>query len=343
MRAFSLACSIPWAITPEALRQILEISTREHIPDFEAVEAKKARRLDATDGARIREGGVAVIDVIGPIFRYANLFTEFSGGATISSLARDFNTALNDPQVKAIILNVDSPGGEIAGVGEFAKMVFDARARKPIVAYVGGLGASAAYWIASAAGEIIADATAMLGSIGVVAAVPNPDKRSARDVEFVSSQSPRKRPNPNTESGKGQIQALVDDLAAVFIADVAKHRAVSVDTVLQKFGEGAVLVGKKAVALGLADRMGSFEQVVSELAAGKSSRRVTPKMSLADLEAENRRLRAQRAALDQTPTKATVIEAPSPAPITDARRRELLGLSGLGRQILQSEKPKRSI
>jgi signal peptide peptidase SppA len=287
LRAFSLACSIPWAITPEALQQILEISTREHIPDFEAVEAKRARRLDATEGARIREGGVAVIPVTGPIFRYADFFTDFSGGATISSLSKDFNAALNDPSVSSIVLNIDSPGGEVAGVNEFAQMVFDARGRKPIVAYVDGLGASAAYWIASAAHEIVADATSMIGSIGVVAAIPNPDKKSAREVEFVSSQSPKKRPNPNTESGKDQIQALVDDLADVFVSTVARNRGVSVKTVLGEFGQGAMLVGQKSVEAGLADRLGSFEEVVADLAAGKKPRRYKPKMAAEAAEEED--------------------------------------------------------
>lgn len=282
LRAFSLACSIPWAITPEALQQILDISTREHLPDFEAVAARKARRLDGAESVRIRENGVAVISITGPVFRYADFFTEISGGATIESLSRDFNAVLNDPSISAILLNIDSPGGEVAGVNEFAQMVFEARGRKPIVAYVDGLGASAAYWIASAAHEIVADATALIGSIGVVAAVPNPDKKSAREVEFVSSQSPKKRPNPNTESGKDQIQALVDDLAEVFVETVARNRGVSARTVLGEFGQGAVLVGQKAVDAGLADRMGSFEEVVADLAAGKKPRRYKPKMAAED-------------------------------------------------------------
>jgi signal peptide peptidase SppA len=269
LRAFTKATSVPWAILPESLQQIFEIAAREHIPDFEAVAAKRARRLDGAEGVQIREGGVAVIPITGPIFRYADFFTEVSGGATVSSLARDFNAALNDPNVTAILLNIDSPGGEVAGINEFSQMVFDARGKKPIVSYVDGLGASAAYWIASATDEIIADRTAMLGSIGVVAAVPNPAARTARDIEFVSSQSPKKRPNPNTESGKAQIQDLVDDLAGVFVSTMARNRSVSEKKVLNDFGQGAVLVGAKAVSAGLADRLGSFEELVAELASAK--------------------------------------------------------------------------
>jgi len=291
-RAFNLACSVAWAILPDSLRLILEISTREHLPDFEAVEAKRARYLDNTDTAKQRDG-VAIIPVTGPIFRYANFFTEFSGGATVTTLARDFNVALNDPNISAILLNIDSPGGEVNGISEFAQMIFDSRGKKPIVAYVGGLGASAAYWIASAADEIVAADTAMLGSIGVVAAVPNPDAKSARDIEFVSSQSPNKRPNPNTESGRSHIQARIDDLAAVFIEAIARNRDVSAEAVIGEFGAGGVMVGEKAVAAGLADRLGSFEQTLSELAAARWQRKRKPQM---------------KASADQTEDNAMSIE-----------------------------------
>ena len=338
LRAFNYARSTPWAITPEALQLILEISAREHVLDFEAVAAKRARRVDQADTMMIREGGVAVIPVVGPIFRYANLFTEISGGTSVATLAQDLNKALNDPSVKAILLNVDSPGGEVAGISELAQMVFDGRKKKRIAAYADGMMASAAYWIASAAGEIVADATAIIGSIGIVAAVPNPEKRSARDVEFVSSQSPKKRPNPNTESGKTQIQAMVDDLAEVFVGAVARNRGVSAATVLEKFGQGDVLVGKKAVAAGLADRLGSFEQIVSELAAGKRGHGLRATMSLADLEAENKRLRAQLAG-DVRPVPSSNSTRRQPPSVSD-RRRELLAMTGLGRRVLETEKAK---
>jgi signal peptide peptidase SppA len=340
LRAFNYARSTPWAITPEALQLILEIASREHLPDFEAVAAKKARHVDQADTMTIREGGVAVIPVVGPIFRYANLFTEISGGTSVSALARDFNTALNDPSVKAITLNVDSPGGEVAGISELAQMVFDGRQKKRIAAYADGMMASAAYWIASAAGEIVADATAIIGSIGIVAAVPNPEKRSARDIEFVSSQSPKKRPNPNTESGKTQIQAMVDDLAEVFVGAVARNRGMSTDMVLQQFGGGGVFVGRKAVAAGLADRLGSFEQTVADLAAGKRARGHRATMTLADLEAENRRLRAQLTG-DVCPVPSFNSTRPQlPAAKAVDRQRELLAMTHLGRRVLESERAK---
>lgn len=272
--AFNRACSVAWAILPESLQQLLDIASREHVPDFEAVEARRSRRMDGNERVKIRNG-VAVLDITGPIFRYADVFTAVSGATAISTLARDFTAAIEDPNVSSILLNIDSPGGEVAGINEFAQMVFEGRSRKPVVAYIDGYGASAAYWIASAAEEIVADKTALIGSIGVVAAVPNPDSKSARDVQFVSSQSPKKRPNPNTESGKEQLQAMVDDLAEVFVSTVARNRSTDVDTVLADFGQGAVLVGEKAVAAGLADRIGSFESLLAEMAGRRNPKKMS--------------------------------------------------------------------
>jgi hypothetical protein len=100
---------------------------------------------------------------------------------------------------------------------------------------------------------------------------------SASMIEFVSSQSPHKRPDPSTEAGKAQIQATADDLADVFVDAVAANRGVSRDAVLSDFGRGGSLVGSKAVAAGMADRVGSLEQVIAELARGETPGRTVPK------------------------------------------------------------------
>lgn len=255
--------SMPWAMTEDYLRLMVQIASRDNL-DVEAVERQMGRKLDNTHMVSER-GGVAIIPVVGPIFRYANLFSAVSGATSIQTLATDFSSALNNPDVKAILLNIDSPGGEANGVAEFAEMVYTARGTKPIWAYVGGVGASAAYWIASTADQIIAHETALLGSIGVVVAVPN--GQGDAEMEFVSSQSPRKRPDPTTEEGRVDIQYIIDSLAQTFVETVARNRNVSVDTVLVDFGQGALLVGRDTVAAKLADRMGTFEQTLAELSA----------------------------------------------------------------------------
>lgn len=262
-KLFALAASIPWAIEAPWLRTVLKIANREGDGPA-AVSAQLGRPLENTQAVEMRDG-VAVISLIGPIFPRANLFTEVSGATSIAIAARDFYSALNNPQVSAILLNIDSPGGDVTGVSEFADMIASARGIKPVHAYVGGLGASAAYWLASAAEQITIDKTARVGSIGVVMAMPNPDASTAEEIEIVSSQSPNKRPNVATEEGRATVQETVDALAEVFVDAVARNRDVKPSKVLSDFGRGGVLVGKAAVAAGMANKTGSYEGALKAL------------------------------------------------------------------------------
>lgn len=259
MRALDAITAQPWAITQEWLATIMAVAARE-VGDLEAVEARLGRPLQNTRTVTQR-GAAAVIPVIGPIFRRANLFTRLSGATSIEILAKDFTAALENPAVQAIVLDLDSPGGEVAGVNEFAQMVADARAQKPVIAYVGSMAASAAYWIASAASEIVVDATAMLGSIGVVMALPS--DRPVGEIEFTSSQSPNKRVDVGSSAGRRQVQDLVDATAAVFVEAVARNRGTTPARVLADFGAGGLLVGREAVAAGMADRLGSLESILA--------------------------------------------------------------------------------
>lgn len=261
-----------WAITEEALATMLAIASRTHDAatlGVEAIAAQLGRPLDNTHDVSVRDG-VATIAVRGPMVRYASVFSDISGATSYERLATDLHAALADPAVHALLLEVDSPGGAVAGISELAQLVHDARGQKPIVAHVTSLGASAAYWLASAADEIVVADTAVVGSIGAVMTVPGaaPARPGAAPVyEFVSSQSPNKRLDPGDDAGKAAAQATVDALAQVFVDAVAKHRGVDVSTVLAEFGQGGVFVGADAVAAGLADRVSTYERVHAELAA----------------------------------------------------------------------------
>lgn len=290
MSLLDLALQQRWAITEDALRGIFALVNRESLdPDLarqiredretrpSALAAQAGRPLDGARSARVRDG-VAIIEVNGPIVRRADMFSDISGATSVEWLARDFAAAQRDTLVDAIMLAIDSPGGEITGINEFARMIFDARGNKPVWAYVGGLGASAGYWIASAAEQIIIDDTAALGSIGVVMAVPDPAKRTSKEIEIVSSQSPNKRPDVTTERGRQLIQTIVDDSAAVFIDAVARQRKASTETVVRDFGQGGVMVGKVAVVAGLADRLGSFEATLADIRQAAIKRKMRPRM-----------------------------------------------------------------
>lgn len=272
MQASELVRGADWAITSEGLAQILAIAERRNEVTPEALEAYRAEHVPTAERLQMRDG-VAILSVSGPLFRHANLFTSVSGATSYDVLRRDFQSAVDEAEARAILLNFDTPGGDANGVNEMAKAIRDARGRKPIVAYVGGMAASAGYWMASQADRIVIDETASLGSIGVRAAFPSAKEDGS--VEFISSQSPGKRFDPVSDEGRARIQARIDAMADVFIASVAAGRNVSSQDVIERFGAGDVLVGKAAVAAGMADGFGTFESVLAELTGSLSAQNET--------------------------------------------------------------------
>lgn len=278
--AFSIATSRPWLIQQEALETVLSVAQR--MGDPEALQARMGRPLDNARRVSMRDG-VAVIPITGPIFRYANMFSEISGATSTQVLATDIQAALENKFVRGIVLDINSPGGEATGINELGNLIRAARGVKPIKAYAGGLMASAAYWLGSAADEIIVDETAMLGSIGVLMSYLDTSERDAkagvRRVEIVSSVSPDKRVDPSTEDGRAKVQHVVDGLAELFVGAVASNRSVSTEKVLSDFGRGGVLIGRAAVKAGMADRIGSLETVIAELAGSASNTKRNTTMS----------------------------------------------------------------
>jgi len=247
----------PWAIQESELNKIIAIASR--LNDVEALRATNGTLLNNTRKTEIRNG-VAIIPVVGSIFRYANMFTEVSGATSTQVLSTDFNEALNNKDVKGILLDIDSGGGQANGISELSSMIFNARGVKPIKAYIGGSGASAAYWIGSSADEVVINDTGVAGSIGAMLSFDDNSAKKEKDgiveMKYISSVSPLK--NSNSE-----LQALVDSLGEIFVENVARNRGVTVEHVKENFGKGGLFVGKDAVSAGLADMVGTFEEVLA--------------------------------------------------------------------------------
>jgi len=270
---FDAALTANWAMDEGALRQIMEIAARENQITPQMLEAYRGQELERSERAT-RRGNVAIIDVAGPLFKRANLMTTFCGATAYETVRRDLQAAMDNASISAILLNIHSPGGEAAGVAELATAINEVRGRKRIVSYAGDQAASAAFWLGAASDEFIIGPTAALGSMGVVAGYRDTSAQDAargiKTIEFVSSQSPYKRVDINTQEGRDRVQARVDSMAAVFVETVAKYRGVSVEHALERFGQGDVLIGKAAVDAGMADGVATFEQVLASLARGES-------------------------------------------------------------------------
>lgn len=218
--------------------------------------------------------GIALINLIGPIYPRANVMTSYSGATSIQKYTNEFLMAYNNKDIKGVIQVVDSPGGDVRGIGESAKYINQAvkAGRKPVKTYASGYMASAAYYIGSTGQELISERSGMSGSIGVVLSGTKKDENS---FEIVSSVSPNKRPDAFSDEGKSVLQQQVDDLAEIFVSDVAKYRGVDKQTILDNYGKGAVFAGPRAKKHGLVDRVSTLSQVIEEMERDTTTSRMT--------------------------------------------------------------------
>lgn len=259
-----------WAMTPEAMRKCYAVIMRQGL-GVDAVQRELGHRLENARTVTVRDG-VAYLPVRGPMIRYGDSFDAICFGATsYEGVARDLEVAMRDSSVRAVVLNLDTPGGELSGCLDLGEQVHQADARKPIYALASGACASAGLIVAAGAREIIANPSAIVGSLGVCMAIRDRSKADAdagiEDIEIVSSQTPRKHIDPTTPDGRAELQRVVDDLADVVGAQVARHRGMDAATILADLGAGALYVGEVALRGGLVDRIEYTEDFHSRLVA----------------------------------------------------------------------------
>ena len=209
-------------------------------------------------------GDTAVIQIAGPLLKRESFAFFFFGGTSYAFVRQALQTAMDDDEVSAVILNIDSPGGVVNGLEETVDMVYELRGVKPIVAYADGLMASAAYEIGSAAGEIVAGATAMVGSIGVLMVHEDWSQYNAKlgiDVTYLTAGKYKALGNPDeplSDLARETFQAELDYLYTIFVETVARNRDVEASTVLSDMADGRIFIGQQAVDAGLADHVGNF-------------------------------------------------------------------------------------
>jgi capsid assembly protease len=264
-----------WAITPDALRTMVGIASRTLQASPEAIERFRAERHEDAPVLQVFDG-LAVVRITGSMFRHAGLFGAMSGATSYEALAKALGTAQQDRSIRGVLLDLDSPGGEVNGCQELVEILTAVRHSMPVRAHISGFGTSAAYWLASATERVTIAPTGVAGSIGVLATFLDDSaylaERGLREITIVSSQSPRKALDPATDGGRAAVQRMLDDLADVFVRSVATHRGVTPDDVLSRFGQGDVFVGAAAVATGLVDAVTTFEAAFGDLREAVAAR-----------------------------------------------------------------------
>jgi signal peptide peptidase SppA len=211
------------------------------------------------------------------------MMTEISGGASIQLITADFREALGRADVKAILLDIDSPGGTVDGTMELAGEVFAARGVKPVAALGDGLMASAAYWIGAAAGEVfLGTETTQAGSIGVISLhrdISKAEEKYGVKTTVITAGKYKAAANqyePLSQEGRALIQDHLDYIYTLFVNDVAKARGTDAETVLAKMADGRIFIGRQAVDAGLADGIMTREQLITRLAGSTGGAIIKP-------------------------------------------------------------------
>lgn len=275
----------PWAILPDRLptmRAVLhrwasgvKLSEEEIAAAVGDAPARAAERR-AQAGPR----GIGVISVLGVMAqRTAGDVSE--AGTSTDRVRSQFSSMMNHPDVGVIVLDIDSPGGSVYGLQALWEDIMAARGEKKVVAQANSLAASAAYYVASAAEEIVVTPGGEVGSIGVIAAHEDLSARMEADgvnVTLITAGKYKGEASPFaplTEEARADMQLRVDEYYGQFVDAVARGRDVRTSAVRDGFGEGRVVSAKRAVAEGMADRIDTLDGTLSRLT--RSTRAQTPR------------------------------------------------------------------
>jgi capsid assembly protease len=267
-----------WAIEPNYGERVLGVLSRwargERASDADLQDARATRDGRAARVARSASGkGIAVLPLYGTIAPRSNLIMDYSGGTSCQVFSSLLREALSDDSVAQIIVDIDSPGGSVAGVQELASEIMQARTQKPIIGIANHLAASAAYWLGSCCSELYASPSAEVGSIGVFTAHEDISKAledQGVNVTLIAAgrykteQSPY---GPLDPEAKAYVQSNVDSYYRAFTTAVARGRGVSVDKVRTGMGQGRCLMADDAKAQGMVDGVLDFNSLVRDMQA----------------------------------------------------------------------------
>jgi signal peptide peptidase SppA len=274
------------------------LGPRIGLPEAQLAAAHASARSEPTPTRR----GIAVIPIHGTLVRRAGGLDALSGLTSYEAIDATLTAALNDATVEAIVLDVDSPGGEAAGVFDLADRIRAARDTKSIVAVANDAAFSAAYALASAASHVFVTRTGGVGSIGVIALhVDQSRKDAAEGLRYTPIFAGRHKNDGSPHEALGDdalatIQAEVDRLHGLLVATVAGQRGLDAKAV--RGTEARLFFGDDAVAAGLADRVGTLADALDFIATD-----LRPRAALRS---------------PTTRTTTTAMDTPNPAPSTTA-------------------------
>ena len=260
----------PLMITRTKLDVILDVLS----PRLQGDALPVWQQTEIDDELEITGNGIAVISVFGTLVRRTGGLQAASGLLSYAEIANQLQTALKNGAVNAILLDIDSPGGEAGGVFDLADMIYTARRIKPVWAVADEEAFSAAYALAASAERIYVPRTGGVGSVGVIAMHLDQSQADADEglkytPVFAGAHKNDYSPHePLSDPARAALQTEVDRVYELFVQTVARGRGLSEDTIRKT--EAGLFFGEEGVAYGLADKMGTFEDALADLSASLS-------------------------------------------------------------------------
>ena len=302
-----------WAVDPDHAELLVQIADKwmeggmADAPEPKAEFGRSGYRdLPYVSGLK---DGVATVCLHGTMSPRMNLLMALSGGVSTELAARTINELSYDQAVKSILLDIDSPGGQVRGTQELADVVYDARSRKKITASINYLAASAAYWVASQANEIVASPSSSVGSIGVLIIHRTAARAADRvgvDISVLRVPQHKAEGNPFEQLSEEARKSILGQLTTVhnqFVSAVARGRGIKEDEVRAEYGEGRLVLAEDALATGMVDRVAP----ITELQGGDMPDKPGNddlERRLAEAEARAEKADAKTAAADARAVKA---------------------------------------
>lgn len=276
--------NVPLAITPGKAEVIMAaLAERLGVGQIERV-ARGPMAYDeheddySAPGRNHREGydivgGVAIIPIAGTLVQKLGTLRPYSGMTGYDGIRQNFMTAMSDPDVKAIMLDIDSPGGEVSGCFDLVDAIYKARGTKPIWSVLNESAYSAGYALASAADRIVVPRTGGVGSIGVIWMHMDWSKAltsAGFKVTFITYGDLKADGHPEiplSEDARTRFQSDITTMGELFVSTVARNRNISAKAVRDT--QAATYLGAAGVSQGLADEVmapdAAFRALLAEI------------------------------------------------------------------------------
>jgi signal peptide peptidase SppA len=261
----AFAVSSPWALEPEMLAVVTSILSRRiagEEADIVALVPKKREGPAVTNG-------VAVLPMHGVFAPRANMLSNVSGGMTFEQATQDLREAVASNNVGTVVLDWDSPGGNVQGATEFAREMLKARAVKPVISQANHRMCSAAYWTGSCATEVVASPSSVVGALGVYT-IHDDLSGALAQLGVKRSYLAKGRlkvdgneTEPLSDETKARWLDELDKPYGRMLKDVAAGRGVPIAAVRAGYGEGRAVQAEDALALGMIDRIGTLDDTIA--------------------------------------------------------------------------------